>query len=167
MCCGQCPISWPSWWSGESQGCMHERNVLSTSFSGWFQHGIVGPAFFSLFQYQKPGLCHHAFVLWFLFCFFLNHYQMLRQLQTYCVAELCVFSACRHSRQNSIHDLLIGCYRVSGFRMVSWTPKKEAGLSNYFLSWCNSQGHRPATQSHPSAFKPMSLRAWKPPIVSR
>lgn len=34
VCCGQCPISWPSWWSCEFQGHMHEPTVLSTSFSG-------------------------------------------------------------------------------------------------------------------------------------
>lgn len=126
-----------------------------------------GEPVFSL-SISETCLCHCAFVLWFLFCFFfLKHYQMLLQLQTYCVAEQCVFSACRCSRQNFIHDLFTGCCRVSGFRMVSWIPKKETRLGNYFLSWYTSQEHRPAPQSHPSDFKPMSLRSWKQPIVSR
>lgn len=171
VCCGQCPISWPSWWSGEFQGRMHEHNVLSTSFSGWLaglQHGVVGRACFLSFNirnlFVSPCFCAVVFALFF---FFLKHYQMLLQLQTYCVAEQCVFSACRCSRQNFIHDLFTGCCRVSGFRMVSWIPKKETRLGNYFLSWYTSQEHRPAPQSHPSDFKPMSLRSWKQPIVSR
>lgn len=50
--------------------------------------------------------------------FFLKYYQMLLQLQAYGVAEQCVFSACRRSRQNFLHDLFIGCCRVSGFRTL-------------------------------------------------